>query len=228
MGKRAELFEASLQAAGYDVLGVELRKGEGKARSHDLPRSVREDLVRLYRELGGVRADQDFATGRWDVVCRSGLIFEFDEDLHFNEYRAATLQPVWTGALPWKSAYVEFSDRHRDMCLKAGGYGGKWANPSTDSMFGGSDGVRNFNGLGSSRWKQRALYDSVKDAYALHTPGASLVRISIHDVVDGAGVNATLNSGRLLNADALRAFIEKRTVSAQMLPRGFVTTVDPN
>ena len=123
-----------------------------------------------------------------------------------------TLEPSWTAELPWRDSYVVFSRDHREMCLKAGGYAGKWANPSTDRMFGGSDPVKTFAALGSSRWKQRAFYDSVKDAYALHTNGASLVRISIHDELDGLSVNAILNKGQLINADLLRDLIGARTI----------------
>lgn len=34
-----------------------------------------------------------------------------------------------------------------------------------------------------SRWKQRALYDAIKDAYALYSPKVSLARVSIHDQI---------------------------------------------
>lgn len=212
MGKREVQFGKSLAAAGYDVLDAAARRGEGTARSHDLPASVRGELVSLYRDLGGVLDIQDFKSGKWDIVCTDGLTFEVDEDLHFNEYRAATFQSSWSSQLPWLKSYLNFSVRFREKCLGAGGYGGKWQNPSTDKMFGGSDPAKTFAKLGSSRWKQRALYDSVKDAYAIHTQGASLVRISIHDEIDGVNVGLALNKGHQLNPDGLRALIEERTV----------------
>lgn len=182
------------------------------ARTHDLPDAVRAVLVASYRELGGILDIQDFKSGKWDIVCKDGLTIEVDEDLHFNEYRAMTLQSSWTSQLPWRELYLTFSARFREACLRAGGYGGKWQNPSTDKMFGGSDPAKTFMNLGSSRWKQRALYDSVKDAYAIYTKGASLVRISIHDEIDGVNVGLALNKGHQLNPDAVRALIEERTV----------------
>lgn len=214
MGLRADIFEASLKAAGYDPLGPDERRGERRARSQELPEPVRRSLVDTYRELGGIRDDQEFTTGRWDVVCRGGLTFEFDEDLHFNEYRATTLRSEWSAKLPWTTPYLAFSGDHRELCLRAGGYGGKWANASTEKMFGSSDPVRTFSRNGSSRWKQRALYDAVKDAYALYVDGASLVRISIHDQLNGKSINATLNAGKLLDPGSLRALIDGRTVHA--------------
>lgn len=212
MGKREDQFNKSLAAAGYEVLDAAARKGEGTARTHDLPATVRAEMVNLYRELGGVLDIQDFKSGKWDIVCKGGLTFEVDEDLHFNEYRAATFRPSWTSQLPWRESYLAYSARFREKCLSAGGYGGKWQNPSTDKMFGGSDPTKTFTNLGSSRWKQRALYDTVKDAYAIFTMGTSLVRISIHDEIDGVNVGLALNKGHQLNPDGLRALIEKRVL----------------
>lgn len=212
MGKREEQFSKSLAAAGYEVLSAAARKGEGTARTHDLPEPVRAEVAASYRGLGGVLDIQDFKSGKWDIVCKSGLTIEVDEELHFNEYRAMTLHRSWSHQLPWRESYLAFSDRFRETCFRAGGYGGKWQNPSTDNMFGGSDPAKTFTNLGSSRWKQRALYDSVKDAYATYTKGASLVRISIHDEIDGVNVGLALNKGHQLDPDALRVFIGERTV----------------
>ena len=57
-------------------------------------------------------------------------------------------------------------------------------NPSTERLFGvelepgdlDSDG-------GAPRWKQRALYDAMKDAYALHHD-VRLARLSVYDDVE--------------------------------------------
>lgn len=212
MGKREDQFRKSLAAAGYEVLDAVVRQGEGTARTHALPANVREEIVSLYRELGGVLDIQDFKSGKWDIVCKDGLTLEVDEELHFNEYRAATFHSSWASQLPWRESYMAFNARFREKCLGAGGYGGKWQNPSTNKMFGGSDPAKTFTNLGSSRWKQRALYDSVKDAYAIHTTGSSLVRISVHDEIDGLNVGLALNKGHQLNPDGLRALIEDRTV----------------
>jgi hypothetical protein len=78
-------------------------------------------------------------------------------------------------------------------------------------MFGGSDAPGVFGDRGSSRWKQRALYDAVRDAYAWSTPGANLARISIHDEIGGLSVNWATSHGLLLDPLELREFIESRT-----------------
>ncbi|WP_457974936.1 DUF7255 family protein [Arthrobacter sp. D1-17] len=91
----------------------------------------------MFRELGGVPAQPAVAPKWWDIQA-DDLLIEFDEDLHFNRYRnlsLATLGPRFSlvRGLPPLRCCME------GMCLKAAGYGGKWASPSSDRMFGGSD-----------------------------------------------------------------------------------------
>lgn len=65
--------------------------------------------------------------------------------------------------------------------------------------------------LGPSRWKQRALYGAVKDAYACHR-NVSLARISVPDTINGVSVQRELKKGRLLDPKGLRTLLEGRTV----------------
>lgn len=216
MGKRrnrAEVFAASLRGAGHEVVAKPAKADVGWATTKDLPAAARTAMAGIYRSLGGVRDDQDFTSGAWDFVVDGTLLVEFDEDLHFNRYRVPALEPVWISALPWAHAYGLYSVEKEDMCLSAGGYGGKWATRSSDAMFGGSDRPGQFSRLGPSRWKQRALYDAVKDAYASHTPGIALARVSIHDEIGGLNVNWATRNGVLLDPAALRGFIDARTAS---------------
>ena len=115
-----------------------------------------------------------------------GVLVEFDEDLHFNRYRSHSLATPWNSQLPRSEAHRSYAVDKEDMCLKAGKYKGKRASPSSNRMFGGSDSEGVLGDLGSSRWKQRAIYDAVKDAHALNSPGVALARVSIHDEIGGA------------------------------------------
>jgi hypothetical protein len=85
---------------------------------------------------------------------------------------------------------------------------------ATDRMFGGSDRKGSFLGLGSSRWKQRALYDAVKDSYALYTPGIRLARVSVFDRIGDLEVGKAMHSGIPLDPAALRDFITTRTTGS--------------
>lgn len=176
-----------------------------------LPAMAAGMLLVIFRELGGVPAHQAALAPRgWDMQADQVLI-EFDEDLHFNRYRALSLAAPWVPDLPWSTLYGDYSTGMEGMCLNAGKHGGKWANSSSDRMFRGSDEKGILGSLGSSRWKQRALYDAIKDAYALYSP-VSLARVSIHDQIGGMNINQATKKDILLEPEALRAFVTARTV----------------
>lgn len=214
--KRARSFMASLQNAGYTVVWKPTKAAVPWATAGALPAAAVDMLMVIFRELGGVPANPALAPSGWDLQADDVLI-EFDEALHFNRYRALTLAAPWSPGLPWAEAYGHLSVSMEAMCLRDGGYGGKWANAYSDRMFGGSDKPGVLGALGSSRWKQRAVYDALKDAHALHSTGVSLARVSIHDEIGGMNVNKATDNGILLEPAALRSFIEARTVPRRVL-----------
>ncbi|GGH94659.1 hypothetical protein ACFFGR_02690 [Arthrobacter liuii] len=182
-----------------------------------LPATAADTLLVIFRELGGVPAHHAaLAPGGWDMQADQVLI-EFDEDLHFNRYRAFSLATPWSAELPWSATYRAYSTGMEGMCLNAGGHGGKWANSSSDRLFGGSDEKEVLGPLGSSRWKQRALYDAINDAYALCSTQVSLARVSIHDQIGGLNVNQATKKDLLLEPEALRPFLLARTVPVEGL-----------
>lgn len=213
MGHLAEAFRAELIKAGYDVLSKDDCNQKNPATTKGLPERVQAELVDLHRALGGSAGYRGFTSGKWDFATADGLFIEFDEQLHFNRYRQFTDRLAWSRWIPWSAAYLHYSCAHEVECLKAGGYGGKWTSPSSEKMFGDASPPRVLEGNGSPRWKQRALYDAVKDAYAVHEQGVSLVRISLHDEIGGLGVHRSLKPrGSGLDPDALRGFVAARTV----------------
>lgn len=213
MGKLADAFEIELLRAGYGVLPRDDCNRKDPAATSDLPERVRAEIVDLYRALGGTADYREFRSGKWDFATSDGLFIEFDEQLHFNRYRQLTDRLTWARGIPWSTAYFYYSSAHEDQCLKAGGYGGKWTSPSTEKMFGEAAPPRVFEKSGSPRWKQRALYDAVKDAYAVHERGISLARVSLHDEIGGLGVHQALKPrGSGLDPVALRDFLAARTI----------------
>ncbi|WP_324644879.1 DUF7255 family protein [Pseudarthrobacter sp. LT1] len=186
---RAASFKKSLEAAGYSVVWKPKKAVVPWATIEALPAIAADTLLVIFRELGGVPAHHAaLAPGGWDMQADQVLI-EFDEGLHFNRYRALSLATPWAPDLPWSTVYGDYSTGMEGMCLSAGKHGGKWASPSSDRTFGGSDEKGVLEPLGPSRWKQRALYDAIKDAYALYSPEVSLARVSIHDRIGGMNVN---------------------------------------
>lgn len=213
---RARSFKTSLEAAGYTVVWKPKKDAVPWAIAARLPDAAVAALMSVVRELGGVSSPSALTPQGWDMQADEVLI-EFDEDLHFNRYRTLTLTAPWYSCLPWSEAYIGYALSFEDTCLRAGRHGGRWASVSSDRMFGGSDDDGVLGRLGSSRWKQRAVYDALKDAHAYYSTGVALARVSIHDDVNGLNINWATKRDITLEPRALRAFIQSRTVSTDRL-----------
>lgn len=214
--RRARSFKTSLEAAGYSVVWKPKKSAVPWATAGALPDEVVGALMSVFRELGGVSGPPELTPQGWDMQADDVLI-EFDEDLHFNRYRTLVLAAPWYSHLPWSEAYSDYALSFEDICLRAGRHGGKWASLSSDRMFGGSDDEGVFGERGPSRWKQRAVYDALKDAYACYSPGVALARVSIHDDVNGLNINWATKRDITLEPTALRAFIQSRTIPADVM-----------
>lgn len=207
-GIRARTLEDSLRAAGYELVD---KNDEDDAVTDDLPGEVRRAFVDVYRRLGGVLDLDDIAAGDWDFNLAGGLKIELDEFLHFNRYRATTLKVPWAENVAWSADYELYCTSFEYKCLQ-GTLPGMWATKSSEGMFGASDPIGVLGELGSSRWKQRALYDAVKDAFACHR-NLAVARISVTDTINGKRVDRELKKGRPLDPDGLRSLVEARTVT---------------
>lgn len=161
----------------------------------------------MYHRLGGVLVEPRLAPGSWDLAF-DGLVVELDEEMHFHRYRALTLNAPWAARLPWTDNYRVFAASFE----KRAGTGGKrWTNPSAERMFGPADPDGIFDFHGSPRWRQRALYDAMKDASAA-AGLVRLARISIYDRIDEVLVNDILYGRAQVEPTAIKAFFDSRTV----------------
>ena len=151
--------------------------------------------------------------GAWDLAFDEGLVVELDEELHFNRYRTQTLQPAWAAALPWHDAYLAFSNKHEQQCLAAGKWGKRWTNPSCESMFGPPGAPGALDVAGAPRWKQRALYDAVKDIAALNSRTVRLARLAVWDLIGSTRLGDALIGGAQIDLDQLRDLIARRTTA---------------
>jgi hypothetical protein len=207
-GARAASLSTLLTSAGYRLSLV----SSSPPRLGELSSGARERVLGLYRSLGGVNATVDLRPGGWDLVLDADLAVELDEELHFNRYRAVTLEPAWAAALPWRDDYLVASAAHEGECLAAGRWGKRWTNPSCEKLFGPGDPPGTFNAHGAPRWKQRALYDAMKDVAALDLPRTRLARISTVDRFAGIELGLALNGRAKVDLDALRDLLERRTL----------------
>lgn len=211
MGKisKAKLLEASLINAGIPIRGTS-KRGFRRATTAGLGESGQQVFAQLFRDLGGVgESNGDFTAGDWDFADDGGMFLEFDEDAHFHRYRGQTLQLPWSVHLPW-------TDDYRRYCLdfesKARVFGGSWTGDAAERQFGPASARRDFTGHGGPRWKQRALYDAVRDAVALNTEGIGLIRVSVYDEIDGLPLGRLLKPGKLVAPRQLEKLMARRTI----------------
>lgn len=154
--------------------------------SHDKPsdsvlieKNLYSVITDMYRALGGKQDEVPLNIGKYDIECKD-FIIEFDEENHFNRYRLKTLSsPIYEDWCNFTvTDYQQYCTKYEDKCRT---YGKFWQTNSSDKQYGISSPCGSLDGIGSSRWKQRAFYDFVKDVYstAINTP---IIRISIYDI----------------------------------------------
>lgn len=162
-----------------------------------------------YRTLGGIQTEPRLAPGKWDLSFHD-LVVELDEELHFNRYRLVTLSQGWSEALPWAAGYQAFSLDHEGACVLAGSWGKRWTTASTEAQFGPAGAPKDLSGAGAPRWKQRALYDSMKDGLAARG-AVRLARLSVHDMVGGVTLDTILSQRVECDLMMLGDLIHSRT-----------------
>lgn len=195
VGKRAAVLGSLLGSAGHEVG----RLAAPRPSTGNLPDDLCQVVLGVYRRLGGVQVGPSLEPGAWDLGC-DGIAVELDEDLHFNRYRRMTLaEPVY-GSLPLfpLEFYRRLCDEYEPECLRKGRGQARWTSSATERQFGraGPRGV--LEGDGAPRWKQRALYDFLKDLAPLAL-GQAVARVAVWDWIELDGslvqVDSILRAG---------------------------------
>lgn len=203
MGKKATALAALLEAEGFAKAVIPA------AQWARLPSATASEFMQLYRALGGVQSDPCFEPDDWDFAYEGNLVVELDEHAHFNRYRRFTLNFAVPERLPWTEDYIQYCDSYERRSPRHGTW---WSNKSCDEMFGPPEGSNDPMAT-ATRWKQRAFYDAVKDAYCL-SEGLRLVRISVYDRVNGVKVDRGLDPSKKskLDISALLSHLESRSI----------------
>jgi hypothetical protein len=213
VGADVDGFCRILERAGHKVTTRAIPVATPRLESLD--GDSQDEALRLYGSLGGRLQSPTLTPGPWDILV-DGVLVELDEELHFNRYRSLTLEsPSYSRLRGFPVvAYRSLCDEHEVDCLKAGRGQKRWMNDSTERHFGPSGPRGDLSGGGSSRWKQRALYDFMKDFSVLSVGGPKLARISIWETLpDPAGltVGAVVNDADAgQHADALWELVTRR------------------
>ena len=82
-------------------------------------------------------------------------------------------------------------------------------------MFGAPETPGRLEGAGAPRWKQRALYDAVKDLAALNSRTIRLARLSVWDTVGRTGLGDALTGGAQIDLDQVRDLVAQRTTPSR-------------
>jgi len=178
-------------------------------RQASLPPAASTDILDLYHRLGGALATPSFRSGPWDLAFEGDIVVELDEELHFNRYRLLTLETSWYRGVGWVHAYRRFCAQNEGKCLTAGDWGKRWTSPSCERMFGAPGPAGQLDGAGAPRWKQRALYDTIKDLAPLTTP-LRVVRLSVYDRVAERTLADCLHSPASTDISALGTLLDER------------------
>ena len=163
------------------------------------------EINRIYKDLGGILPTAPYKFAKYDIPVKD-FIIELDEQEHFNRYRFYTLDSsIYENCLNFdKENYKGYCAKYEDKCRTDGKFG---SSPSADKQFGKIDS----DDLEWSRWKQRAFYDLVKDAYSI-AKKLPIIRISIYDEYNGETINDLLKSHKKTK---LLAYVEERYKKAK-------------
>lgn len=180
MGADFDGLVALLQATGHKVIAKKTRLPSPTLTA--LPPELREQALECYRALQGVQSSPNLRPGAWDVLV-DGVLVELDEELHFNRYRRVTLEaPAYAELALFPLAnYRTFCDEHELECLKEGCGQKRWKTPSSERQFGIAGTRGDLSGAGAPRWRQRALYDFMRDLTPMTGTWPPLARISVWD-----------------------------------------------
>jgi hypothetical protein len=152
-----------------------------------------KEVFDVYYALGGTLPKVPINYGPWDFSCND-FIIEIDEERHFNRYRLLTLKSKLYENYPFFSIhnYRIYCSMYENACLICANWGKNWKNNSTEKMFVPSDNPGHLEENGSSRWKQRAFYDFLKDVTA-KIRNIPVFRLSIYDTYEGYSFNELLD-----------------------------------
>ena len=149
------------------------------------------EVESMYKELGGILGEPSLTFGSWDISTPE-FILELDEENHFNRYRLQTLNSnIYQMINGFRlDEYMRFCTLYESGCRKHGGF---WKNNSSEKLFVKSDDNGCLNGAGSSRWRQRAFYDFLRDVTGLIME-IPVIRLSIYQTFKGRKVYDIIES----------------------------------
>lgn len=151
------------------------------------------EIHNIYNKLNGHLNNYPVAFKGFDIELPHCIV-ELDEAQHFNRYRSITLDSsIYKANTSFSTTeYKDYCNQFEYECLKKGDNRKYWKTSSTEKQFGKSaaDGI--LTGDGSSRWRQRAFYDFLRDV-GQFVGNYKLIRISIYQRIDDKTIGEILD-----------------------------------
>ena len=188
--EREKTLKKILSDAGYSVPD-DAQKCYPE-RSDVVNSDFASDVTDVYQKLGGVLPAFPQNRLRRSDVQIENVAIELDEENHFNRYRRDTLSAnAYSNLNRFPiNEYRNYCNEYEKECSTHGRY---WTTPSSERQFGASSPNGDLEGNGSSRWKQRAFYDFVKDLSPILLD-VRLARISIWDTIEVDGKSVLVDN----------------------------------
>lgn len=151
------------------------------------------EIQNIYNKLNGQLNIYPVAFRGFDIELPHCIV-ELDEAQHFNRYRSKTLDSsIYKTNESFSTIdYKNYCNQFENECLKKGDNRKYWKTTSTEKQFGKSaaDGI--LTGDGSSRWRQRAFYDFLRDV-GQYVGNYKLIRISIYQRIEDKTIGEILD-----------------------------------
>jgi hypothetical protein len=171
--------------------------GSGKLKKPN--RKIFEDsmydteIKTTYKKLSGKLSQYPIQFRGFDIVCND-FIIELDEERHFNRFRLITLDSsIYKDYINFDvDQYKKYCNIHESECLASAAWSKNWETKTSKEQFGKSDFEGCLKDNGSSRWKQRAFYDFLRDITSCIYE-IPILRISIWDEIDGVTISELIN-----------------------------------
>ena len=188
MGQKQDFLTRTIRKS------FEIQRYEKLSSADILNSNYSNEIKDIYSVFKGQLHIPPTKFGSWDIAT-SKFIIELDEERHFNRYRSITLNsPFYLKHQNFSVAdYQTYCSIYENACLKAASWGKNWKNDSTEKQFCKSNTYGLLTGNGSSRWKQRAYYDFLRDISGkiMELP---IIRLSIYDTYKNISVEKILKT----------------------------------
>lgn len=197
-------------AKNEEILHSILKSEKGKrikSRDHS-PKNTTE-INRIYKELTGTQEYAPLRVNNIQIKIDENKYLELDDQSHFNEYRLITLNSeIYNNCHLFNvEKYKKMCERYQTNCLKEAGTKDGWKTSTSEKLFLKSNTEKDLTKNGSSRWKQKAFNDFVKDVYAIENK-INLKRISVWETIkDNITIKQILDEELTAHYEELKKYI---------------------